>query len=73
MTTITLDGKTYSVKYITNPNRVIIDFDGLFVLADLVGSSWQFSGVPASLEEGKIIQELCAPMNDKTIVTIEKI
>ena len=69
---IMLDGKNYTVVNQLRPDRAIIDYDGLFVLADLTGGSWDLSGVPASPDEEKILKDLCAPTNDKTIVTVNK-
>jgi len=69
---ISIDGKSYAVVRQLREDRVIIDFDGMFVFADCMWGAWDLSGVPASLEEGKILQELCAPTNDKTVVTIIK-
>ena len=72
MKSVTVEGKPYPVVNQIRDDRAIINFDGLFVLVDLTSGNWELSGQTASLEEGKLIQELCAPTNDKTVVTVTK-
>ena len=72
MTTIDIDSKTYQIVHTFRSDRVIINFDGLFVFADFINNAWELSGDPGTAEERDIIKVLCEPTNDKTIVTIEK-
>ena len=69
-----VDGKTYDVAYQFNENRCLINFEGLFVLADRDPSAgtWDQSGQPASPEETKVIQEVTASMTDTTVVNVTK-
>ena len=71
---INIDNEVYEVIHSFTPNRVIINYDGLFVLADqLIDGSWALSEKPASNnEEREILKELTEPMNDQSIVTIIK-
>lgn len=73
--TIDLDGKQYDVAHQFSPNRVVVNYDGLFVFADGDGSEcgWYLSGVPArDGEEKDVMKKLTAPMEGKTEVTIIK-
>lgn len=75
MSQITMvDGNTYDVAYQFNENRCLINFLGLFVLADRDPSrgTWDQSGNPATPDEEIVIKQFTAPMTDTTIVTVTK-
>lgn len=71
---IVVDGKTYSVEHTFGPGRCVINFDGLFVLCDQNSDgTWDLSGEPArDGEEKKVLKELTAPMEGKSILTVIK-
>ena len=74
MTTLIIDGKAYRIVKSLTDNRAIVDYDGLFVFVEKIfDGSWQLSGDTETEEERVMIKELCAPTNDKTIVTVEKL
>ena len=71
--TIELDGKQYKVMHQFSIDRVVVDYEGLFVIADSMGADWYLSGIPArDGEEKDVMKKLTAPMEGKTEVTIIK-
>lgn len=70
---ITIDGKTYAVAHSFSESRCVINFDGLFALADKNPSgTWDLSGEPAHGEEKAVLAALIAPMQDQSIITETK-
>ena len=67
--TLTIDGKNYTIVSRTHLGRAIINYEGLFVLADydLNSNQWVLSGEPASEDEKAILNELTAPTRDVTV------
>jgi hypothetical protein len=71
--TVIVDGFSYNVVHVFRANRALINYEGLFVLVDmLTDGTWELSGEPASDEEEVVLKTFTAPMNDKTVVTITK-
>lgn len=70
--TIIIDGVEYEVARRISGRRVIVDYGGLFVLADDNDEGWTLSGDPATPEEASMLRELTAGMEDKTILTVTK-
>jgi hypothetical protein len=64
---LTVEGKQYKQIYRHRPNRAIIDFDGVYVLVDLLGENWELSGVPGDVIERQIISDLSLPMRGSVI------
>ena len=68
---VKVDDKEYEVARLFSPERAIIEYEGLFVLVDKsVDDTWELSGEPARGDEKDALQELIAPMKDRTIVTV---
>lgn len=60
---IAIDNKYYQVKHVFTPERVIIDYDGLFAFADLLNGTWDLSGVPArTADEKRVLAQLTATL-----------
>jgi hypothetical protein len=71
---VRIDDVSYEIVYSFSANRVLILYEGLFVLADrnLDDGVWALSGEPASPEENKIIAGFDRSMQDTTITTATK-
>lgn len=70
---ITIDGKSYEVAHQFNENRVLINYDGLYVFADRnMFGNWDLSGLPAREDEKPILKAFLEPTLDKTVVTVTK-
>ena len=69
MVMILIDGKDRPILRRFSDSRVLIDYDGLVVFADLEAGAWVLSGVPASPDEEAVIKELCP---DGTTVEVSK-
>lgn len=62
---ITLDsGETCDVIHEFRADRLIVDYDGLFILVDLVLGAWVMSGHPATAEEKPVLNSLVAGRPD---------
>lgn len=67
------DGKQYMIVHAFNEARVIIDYDGLFVLVDNdPQTGWELSGEPANQDEKPVLATLTASMKDKSKVIVVK-
>ena len=68
------DDDEYVVVWVSNPSRVIIYYQGLYVLADWgsVGTynAWTLSGSVADAREHAELERLTAGMRDKSVVTV---
>ena len=62
---------SYHVTYPFSEGRVLIDYDGLQVIADKdpTTGTWDLSGTPATPDESRIIEEFIADTRDVTVVT----
>lgn len=69
---IPMEGKSYKVVHEFRPDRLLIDYDGLFVIVELQGGEWDFSGEPANAKEREVLAKFTAPMNDKSVVKVIK-
>jgi hypothetical protein len=67
---ISIDGKEYTVAWVSDLVRVIIDYEGLYVLADFVYPVWELSGRPADARERAELERLTAGMRDVSVVTV---
>jgi len=71
---LTVNGTEYEVIRQFNENRALVNYEGLAVLVDRDPQSgtWDLSGQPANPDEEQVIKDFQAPMNDKTVLDIEK-
>lgn len=71
---IRIDGHMYSIAHTFREGRVVIDYEGLFCLADQnPDGTWDLSGEPArDGEEKEVLKKLTAPMEGKSILTVTK-
>lgn len=73
--TVKIGQDVYGVCHAFSDVRVIINYEGAYVLADFVvssfGKSWELSGEPANPEERAMLEELVQPFEDTTVVTVE--
>lgn len=68
---IFLEGSMRTVLHRFSDDRVLIDYDGLFAFADLVGEDFQLSGIPArDGDEKRVLAALTAPLDGTTTVTV---
>jgi hypothetical protein len=70
--TITVSGTECKVAHEFSDSRVIINYDGLFVLADKGTSGWELSGTPANHDEMTVLKDLTASMNDVYTLNVVK-
>lgn len=69
MDAITLDtGDTCRVVHRFSADRLLVDYDGLFVLVDRVLGAWILSGRPATAEEREVLNPLIQDMKDSVKV-----
>ena len=71
---VEIAGQSYHVTYPLSESRVLIDYEGLKVLADKDPSTgtWDLSAAPATPDESRIIEEFIADTKDVTVVKITK-
>ena len=69
MVMVSIDGKDRPILRRFSDTRLLVSYDGLVVLADLVAGAWQLSEVPASVDEEAVIKELSP---DGTTVVVSK-
>lgn len=60
----------YEVLFVSNPKRVIVNFEGALTCLDLTSEGWQLSGTPSSDIERQFIES--QPGWGTTTVTITK-
>lgn len=75
MSTIKLSsGMKYEVAHEFGPGRVLVNYEGLFVLVDRDPQTgeWDLSGEPARPDEKPVIEALIEPMRDKSILVVKK-
>jgi hypothetical protein len=69
MDEITLDsGDVCKVVHRFSHDRLLVDYDGLFVLVDKVLGVWVLSGRPADAEEREVMNPLIQDMKDSVKV-----
>ena len=69
---IEISGSKYKVAYESSDARVIIAYEGLFVLADKAPDGvWELSGVPAQGKEKDVLKRLLEPTMDRDIQSFE--
>jgi hypothetical protein len=71
-TTITIDGVTIPVTHAFTPTRVLVAYEGLFVLADLQGGRWDLSAVPATPDEQVVLEGYLTATKDVTVMDVTK-
>jgi hypothetical protein len=74
MDSVQIDGKLYEVVHTFSENRVIVDYDGLYALADRDAGrgTWDLSGVPATPAESAVLSTFTEEARDVTEVTVTK-
>ena len=68
------DQREYEVVKTLRPGRVIINFDGLFVFADLTDDGWQRSQDPPSADDRAVLNAVIQANGgfDTTTTTVTK-
>jgi hypothetical protein len=71
MTSVSIDGADYEVAHTFSSTRLLVNYDGLFVLVDRDPASGavQLSGTPATPDEAVVMKQF---VQDATTVTISK-
>ena len=67
---VVISGQSFKVVHVFNEARVLIEYEGLYCLADQnPDGTWDLTGTPATPEETEGIKTFTASMTDTTIVT----